>query len=509
MNPLQGAPNRLQKFMVSENPNGSFEERVPFGTPNWALYGSLPARAATHVFARPVLDAMQYVSDVRTGNVNPLADIRPALGMAGLVAGGGMLPTGPKGALKTGLAVEPRAKVSNLEPFGQQEFMTPQGEWADIFTNPINIAAAAHHHAGGNLSKAAELLQKQIEKLQGFMEDTSAYQTALDALHAHNLPELWPLSKEHVQYINSIPEDSPINPYKALVDLKTGKTNKLPQHVSTQSKDWTMVEGDWEVPSDLPVVAPAVARRTISSAIEPYNWELSSNAAPELRSWNMYTNPALLDDPRYIRAQDLGFNLAHPLVKGVDPSKWVIPEVAWESSAANPNIRGLPDLFGEGFTHPGIGRGKQSENALFAADTPIVSNEYTSHYGGGRGAQNFLGYARANRAGQVYWPEINLGRSNYNNITMDNLIQEMLGQNYDLLAIHGINDLGGTHTQYAVAAPEQFRGIGAQFNPLQADYPNLLLTQGNPFALNFMEPKDERTANKTAGKRGSRPQTGR
>lgn len=767
MNPLNGSAQRLSKFMVQNDAGAPFEERVPFGTPDWALYGSIPARAVTHVLARPVLDAMEHTHNVLTGKVDPWADLGPTGMMAGLVAGGGLVPgAAPKGAMRTGFSgggspphpvlqkfmlpsgqqipgydlaefllnnktplqiakmkqakdagtlnaapdfldaldavyahhqqhggklpsdapggfelaglvsdeaqkhpflgqfvgkpfhlaeaqdllsaleggkhslepfkvefdflknsnkpedkaaspyyqvlekfipwfeneqkMHPAAKglhpdvqaeaqkIANLiqhqpgevekifndldsnalppdhpyvqaanhvigwfdtkgwpqppklKPFGDQEFMTHGGEYADTFTDPAHIAAAALHHAGGDAGKAHDLLMGQIGKWMDQGEDPEAFHFAIDALRdAKGLPQLHALSPQDIAYVNSIPEQSNVNPYKALADLKAGKISTLPQHqhvaVGNAGKDWGAagVEGaDWEPseavvnklhsalfgthPLDKSVMAPSVLRRPIPQAITPYNWELSTNASPELRSFNI-NHPRgqwMLDDPRYVRdAIDMGFNLAHPIVKGMDPSKWVVPEAPWEYSGTNPANRGpggRPDLFGEAFSHPGPGRGKERENALFGADTPIVSNEYTKHWGDTNlGAQNVLGWLRSGKAGQVFWPEINHGRRGYDSTVMHNVIQEMLNQDYDLLALHGMDDLGGTHTQYAWATPEQFRAIGAQFNPDYKDFPNMLLSQGSPFGLSYMKEPENDRSNPLARKGRTRTQTGR
>lgn len=578
--------------MVKDDEGLPFEERVPFGTPDWALYGSLPARAVSHVLARPVLDAMEHTHNVLSGKVDPWADLGPTGMMAGLVAGGGLVPgAAPKGAMRMGfsgpakhtydlakesLQVDPgsldgwkgevkyyqthdpkgehakavqqaidehlKAQTPALKPFGEQEFMTHGGEWADTYTDPAHIAAAALHHAGGDASKAHDLLMDQIGKWIDQGEDPEAFHFAIDALrNAKGLPQLHALSPQDVSYVNSIPENSNVNPYKALADLKAGKISELPQH---QYKDDGL--GDWspEVeaaywepsdtakahaalgthPLDKSVMAPSVIRRDIPQAITPYEWELSSNASPELRAFNI-NHPRgqwMLDEPRFVRdAIDMGFNLAHPIVKGMDPSKWIVPEAPWEAAMANPanqaasrgkfGLAPTPvDLFAEAFSHPGPGRGKERENALFGADTPIVSNEYTKHWGDTNlGAQNVLGWLRSGKAGQVFWPEINHGRRGYDTTVMHNVIQEMLNQDYDLLALHGMDDLGGTHTQYAWTTPEQFRAIGAQFNPDYKDFPNMLLSQGSPFGLSYMkEPEDDRS-NPLARKGRTRTQTGR
>ena len=619
MNPLNGSAQRLSKFMVQDDAGAPFEERVPFGTPDWALYGSIPARAVSHVLARPVLDAMEHTHNVLTGKVDPWADLGPTGMMAGLVAGGGLVPgAAPRGAMRTGFSGPAKAidghlaqqsghpfidqwpkgseqalsakdlvdavskghslqsleseldflnsqlggKPSNspyfevlkdfvpwakknaaptLKPFGEQEFMTHGGEYADTYTDPAHIAAAALHHAGGDAGKAHDLLMGQIGKWIDQGEDPEAFHFAIDALRdAKGLPQLHALSPQDIAYVNSIPEQSNINPYKALADFKAGKISELPQH---QYKDDGL--GDWspEVeaaywepsdtakahavlgthPLDKSVMAPSVLRRPIPQAITPYEWELSSNAAPQARGFNI-NHPLghwMLDDPRLARdALDMGFNLAHPIYKGMDPAKWIVPEVPWEAAMANPANReasrgkfGLAstpvDLFGEAFSHPGPGRGKERENALFGADTPIVSDEYTKHWGGlEHGAQNAIGWLRSNKAGQVFWPEINHGRRGYDSTVMHNAILEALAQDYDLLALHGMDDLGGTHTQYAWATPEQFRAIGAQFNPQYRDFPNMLLTQGNPFGVQFLEPEDDRS-NPLARKGRTRTQTGR
>lgn len=505
-------PLRLQAQMQDRFAGEPWEYQVPQGTPNWAFYGSLPARALTHLAAQPVrdvADAAVHTGDVARGSARP--DLGKLVPAAGLVAGGGMLPFGPKGALKTGVSESWSDLLGEIKALGQEiakpdpkkfeplEFVSHYGDPVDVYTNPKHAAAAAYHFAKGNMSLASKTLSHMMQY------DPDHFGDALDHLLSANPKtffQMHTLTPEDVKYINSVPEHSEINPWMELAKHKAGEINELPKHLE-KPKTYSLDDYDDPEPPfvahpfDKKVMSPSVIRRSLSNAIEPYNWEMSSNSAPELRAWNMYHRPEMLDDPRFIRAQDQGFNLAHPLVKGLDANKWKFVEPEWERATNNPLRVGAIDPYAEAFTDPSPGRGKPAEHALFAADTPIVSNEYTDHYTSGQkgvpGSQNFLLYARANNPAQVYWPEVNHGFNYYDRQTMHNLINEMLNKDHDLLAIQGINDLGGTHTQYAIAKPEQFRAIGAKFDPQYMQYPNLLLSQGNPFALNYLEPNDDRT----------------
>ena len=129
--------------------------------------------------------------------------------------------------------------------------------------------------------------------------------------------------------------------------------------------------------------APAVIRRDIPNAVQPMNWDIMSNADSRLRTWAVDANPSLLDLPSMIRAQDAGFNLNFPLVKGLDPNKFTFVDPPWARTKANPlRTPSSAEYFENAFTDPRPQFGKPREHALFTADTPLVSNEYTHHFGG-------------------------------------------------------------------------------------------------------------------------------
>ena len=225
---------------------------------------------------------------------------------------------------------------------------------------------------------------------------------------------------------------------------------------------------------------PQVMRKTFEEAVTPVDFRSLMNAAKEAKAWNVLTNPALREGElgeRMRRAEAQGYNVALPMFKGMNAKKWVLPE---EETG---NVLWPRDPMLGGFSSPAPGKGKPSEHMLFHADTPRVSNEYASLWGDMvQGGRNMLLYGRAEQPYQVYWPEI-AQSPNYANSVLHDLINYVLSKRGDMLAVHGINDLGGLHTQYGFALPEQLRSVTAEFDPAFLGTPNIALTQGNPLMV--------------------------
>ncbi len=500
---LEGAwPRPAGRLARNVNPYEGlpWEFQAPVGTPEWARMGSIPARAVAHVplqMARDIAGAAMLPGDVLTGQVDPAAPegFARTLGAAAMLAGGPVAQPKPGSAFATGWGgkVQPGSKMALAEkpaltpkPATDEHLAALEKELKELLGETTVAAPKAQEPYAGELqyhpvTESAGLKDAPMPVQEAALELLSALQTYPDK---YKKPE---------DYFNSITadgfldaEDIPhfqealthLNDYAAkhgdfaFAAAQAGhSTSPTVPPSSPMSKAPPFAVHPWDVRP------PQVMRKTFEEAVTPVDFRSLMNAAKEAKAWNVLTNPALREGElgeRLRRAEAQGYNVALPMFKGMNEGKWVIPE---EQSGS---VLWPRDPQRGGFTSPAPGKGKSSEHMLFHADTPKVSNKYADLWGDmAQGGRNMLLYGRAERPYQVYWPEI-AQSPNYANSVMHDLINYVLSKRGDMLAVHGIHDLGGLHTQYGFASPEQLRSVTAEFDPAFLGTPNIALTQGNP-----------------------------
>lgn len=138
--------NRLRAQMRDRFAGEPAEYYIPQGTPGWAAYGSLPARALTHMVAQPLRDIggfAEHTGNVLQGQEQP--DLGKVLGMAGAMAGGGtMFNTAPAGSL--GMFIGPRHPAWDWKAYRAAEKSLRGGaDRRDVWADYMN-----YRDPGGN-----------------------------------------------------------------------------------------------------------------------------------------------------------------------------------------------------------------------------------------------------------------------------------------------------------------------------------------------------------------------
>lgn len=134
------------------------------------------------------------------------------------------------------------------------------------------------------------------------------------------------------------------------------------------------------------------------------------------------------------------------------------------------------------------------ERAIFMADLAHVAGAYSPMVG------DYI--MRASKAAEVDWKAIN-GYRSYSNETMHRIIEEGHKRGYDVLAIHGMSDMGSSHhTQYAILNTAGLRSTRAKFDPKQLHlrFPHAGLVGGGLFAYGTLRGQTDESKMASGGR---------
>lgn len=213
---------------------------------------------------------------------------------------------------------------------------------------------------------------------------------------------------------------------------------------------------------------------------------LPDSAFQEIKNWvdwkpkEKYAKPPYLHNITAEEAKKRGFNPNFAMYRG--------EKYHHGATQNDPYPKEFPEAktIGSADYHP--------ERAIFMADLAHVAGAYSPMVG------DYI--MRAGKAAEVDWKAIN-GYKSYSNETMHRLIEEGHKRGYDLLAIHGMSDMGSAnHTQYAILNTTGLRSTRAKFDPKQLHlrFPHAGLVGGGLFAYGTLRGQSDESKMASGGR---------
>lgn len=174
-----------------------------------------------------------------------------------------------------------------------------------------------------------------------------------------------------------------------------------------------------------------------------------------------YTKPFFGSELQRQKVKNLGFNTEFEIHKGG----------SFTPDPYNPNYPTIiPD--------PSVI--KNLEKAWFGADQSFIASQYGS---------TLSSYVARGKAFEVDWKKFS-GAPQWEPAPMHNLIEAARKQGADIIAVHGMSDIGGANqTQYAVLNPAVLRAPNAKFDPklLDKSWPLAGLVGGGLFTYGTLK----------------------